>query len=286
MTDEIVNVLVVRFSLVLNEDWLRKVYGAPSNREAWLKYRLNIFNQTLRPSIIAQTKKPSAVYLLLDSQDENFYLENCSDLEGIFIPVFSRAGVHYAQVGVLIKETARRNVAVSRGDSDDILSFDYFAEINRVISRHKQGKSLLRVVACSGYRTNGVRIQEVYSEVSPFLTLFFDCYEGENIYAFNHGRIREMSYVKNREARWIQFIHGSNISNRFIETSNSKQDLEHKIVFNPESSVFLGTRLRWLIPARYPTFVIPAEKSSWSMLHKVFADSCSLLTKFHGGRVP
>lgn len=284
MMDEIVNVLVVRFSLILKEDWLRKAYGDASNRETWLKYRMNIFNRTLRPSIIAQTKKPGAVYLLLDAQDEDFYLENCADLEGVFIPVFSRGGDHFSQVGALIKALASTNVAVSRGDSDDLLAFDYFVEINRSISRHRQGESLLRVVACSGYRTNGVGIQEIYSEVSPFLTLFFDCYNGENVYGMNHRSIVEMAHVKNREARWIQYIHGSNLSNRFIETRNSKQDFEYKIVFNPESSAFLGTRLRWLIPARYPTFVIPTEKSSWSMLHKFFADVCSVWTKFHEGR--
>lgn len=285
MIDKIVNVVVVRFSLVLNEDWLKKVYGDPSNRVSWLKYRLDIFNRTLRPSIIAQTWQVRAVYLLLDEQDEDFYYENCADLEGVFVPIFSRHGDHFARVGENVKAIASTNVAVSRVDSDDILSFDYISEINRVISLHRLGKDLLRVVACSGYRTDGVRIQEVYSKVSPFITLFFSSYDGENVYAFNHSRIREMAHVKNRDARWIQLIHCSNISNRFIETRNSKNDFEYKIVINPESSVFLGTKLRLLIPACYPSFSIPTDKFIWSLPHKIFAGACSLMMKFCGGVV-
>lgn len=217
MKDQINNYVVVRFSLKISKDWQRKAYGDESNRDMWLKYRFDILNKTLAPSLRAQQVKPKAVFIIMDSSDREAYTNYCLDKD-IVTPIFSENNNHFLQIDNYIKNESEVNVAVSRIDSDDIISKFYFESINNTIEKAiDQKDKFTYVIACMGARSDGKLLQRMYYSCAPFLTEFSTNFNKVSIYSFNHETVLERPHVTNHDYLWIQYLHGGNIANAFFD---------------------------------------------------------------------
>ncbi|APZ55191.1 glycosyltransferase [Salipiger abyssi] len=227
---QINNFLVIRFSLRLKEEWLRKAYGDEENRYGWLEMRGRIFKETLYRSLLEQSVRPKRVFLLLDVRDEEFYHACLNDLDEMIEPIFSKNWNHYEQVADRISASGLTNIAVSRCDSDDLVATDYFEKVNAAIrTATEKGESFEYVVATRGFISDGVNIQETYYSCSPFLTIFEKEWNGANVYGIGHENVVKHSHIAVSDARWMQYIHGTNIANSFSAVDADREAFEAAI---------------------------------------------------------
>lgn len=229
-----------------------KAYGREENRIIWLRYRLDVFNKTIRVSLERQIVKPKAVYVFFDEGDREFW-KNEVELSSIFVPVFS-INNHLDIVEKLVSESYAGNVAFSRIDSDDLISDDYFEEINRSITEAVDaGLECRCVVVPRGYRTDGSRIQDWYANSSPFLTEFMPDLRRVRLLRMSHRKVLDEQRVINNEARFMQLIH-KNIINRFSPQNLTRNEYECRISQHESGELMLGTRIVRLMPSRYQRF--------------------------------
>ncbi|MGR3458068.1 MAG: glycosyltransferase [Pseudooceanicola nanhaiensis] len=222
--------MVVRFSLRLKEDWLRAAYGQEENRLSWLKSRGEIFKDTMYRSMVRQTYAPHKLFLLMDEGDADFFETSFKGLSDIVEPVFSQRWNHYEQVARKIHSYGKTNVAVSRGDSDDLVADNYFERVNGAIhSSVEKGIEFNYIVATRGFVSDGTQIQEIYYSCSPFLTLFRKRWDGANIYAINHEDVRSHPHVAVSDAAWLQYVHGTNIANRLFQSNAGRDEFDAAI---------------------------------------------------------
>ena len=220
------NSVVIRFSLRI-EAWAKQAYGEEANRQAWFAYRARIFNEGLLTCLERQTEPGAVAYLLMDDSDRSQY-ETHIRKSGLLRPIF--AGTSHPASGLVaedILKSGAQDVAISRIDSDDLVSVFYIEAINRAIrSAIARDQGFDYVIAPHGYRTDMRRIEDFHHERSPFLTLFTPVYDGRNVYALNHWDVLAQPHILCDEARWVQIIHDSNLANTFTPTSNARSIAE------------------------------------------------------------
>ncbi len=226
--NNIKNVVVVRFSLRVPA-WRKKIFFNDKNRDAWFKFRSELYKQTLGLSIKSQTKQADRVYLLMDENDGDLYAKYLED--SYISPIFSKDSNHNWQVGEdLVRSGLCENIAMSRIDSDDIIARDYFEKINTQISELvNQGQTVEYLVACTGYRSDFSQAQPIHYIGGPFITLYKQKYSYETVYGFEHKSLLQKTYIQNYDAEWMQVIHGTNVVNGFAKPTGhtlSKEEIK------------------------------------------------------------
>jgi hypothetical protein len=217
------NIVVVRFSLRFKDhpDWCRRAYGDEKNREAWFAFRSGLFKKGLFRCLITQSVRPAKVFLLLDQTDDLLY-EKYLGLGHPIVPIFSGDIHHSVQVKDSLMRNEHTDLAISRIDSDDMISAEYFSELNRCISEATDnGISFDYIVASSGFRTDFKHIQREFNPCGPFLTFFRKEYNRETPFGFDHRAVIEKKHIQCASAEWMIVVHGSNIVNRFKPPSTS-----------------------------------------------------------------
>lgn len=126
------NILVTRFSLRVSKAWEDKAYMGRSRSE-WLRSRFNIFNNTLVSSVKHQTVLPTHFVLLLDPGDMEIF-EECCSRDIAIEPLYANLHNYTQMLADRIKSLGLKDIAVSRIDSDDLISKDYFCEVNAAIN--------------------------------------------------------------------------------------------------------------------------------------------------------
>jgi hypothetical protein len=232
---DIKNIVVVRFSLRLNEEWQKKAYGDEGNRSRWFNYRMILFNDFLAKSLRSQRVKSLVNFVLMDQVDQENYQKYENDFSDIVTPIFSKNHNHYCQVSEEIKRLGFQNIALSRIDSDDAVADDYFYELNKTInSSLENGLMFSYVVATRGYRAGSNMYQELFYNCSPFLTRYVKSFNGENIYELNHEHVVQHQHIQCSSARWIQVIHDKNIGNNFIDSRFDEKSFLEEVDSNPK----------------------------------------------------
>jgi len=231
---DIVNIVVIRFSLKLNSDWSFKAYGDETNRENWFKFRSDIFNNTLGQCLKNQTKLPDKVYLLMDESDQSYYLKYLNSDQ--YHPIFSVNSDHFVQVEQdMIACGYNSNIAIYRIDSDDLISCQYIYDINaRIEIAIKDGLGFDFIVNVMGYRSDLSKIQSIYYNCSPFLVLFEKMYSKRNVYGFNHENVIDLPHIQNLTPGWIQLIHSCNVSNNFSSNVLDSDSFKIRMKENPK----------------------------------------------------
>jgi hypothetical protein len=249
---KLINIVVVRFSVRLKPEVCASVYGSEKNRDKWLAYRFDLFNKTIKKSLQRQTVMPEKVYLLMDDSDRNFY-ESEIHLDPLFTPIFAK-GNHLALVEKDLSEKYKKNIAVSRIDSDDLISDNYFEAVNAsIIKACKSNFDLKCVIVCRGFRTNGKKIQDLYFNCSPFLTEYLPNFKQLRLLRMNHRKAIEEKFVLNNEARFMQFLH-YNLANRFAYDNLTYEEYERRISGHLGGELAIGTKIIQLLPRKYPEF--------------------------------
>lgn len=244
------NFVVVRFSLKLNPDWQRLAYGGEENRPAWFSYRAGLTMNVLLKCLASQTVRPACVFLLMDQDDRPLFQEYFKGHADMLVPVFSNGKDHFQQVANEISSRASGPVAISRIDSDDAVADTYFEKVNYCIENAlEKGAPFTHVIATRGYRVSGGKVQEVFYNCSPFLTRYAERYSGQNVYDMNHELVLQQQHIICSDATWMQLIHGTNVSNKFIQSNKTNEEFLELIASNPK---LIGDTPRPLIEA-YPS---------------------------------
>ena len=228
------NVVIVRFSMKLSDDWQSKAYGESGSRESWFRYRCNLFSLTLLNSLRSQTIKPHYCVVLMDP-DDRFLYDSFFPKDKLIMPIFTKRFDNLHEQDPLVNIP---HLAVSRVDSDDILSNNYFEEVNKsIIDSIADNIPFKFVVACSGYRSNLREFQNIYYNCSPFLTVYEGKKLSTNIYLISHEDVLNLPHIQNHTARWIQILHDTNISNAFIDSELGINEFQNAVLLNPKLRV-------------------------------------------------
>lgn len=209
------NILVTRFSLRVSKAWEDKAYMGRSRSE-WLRSRFNIFNNTLVSSVKHQTVLPTHFILLLDPGDMGIF-EECCSRDIAIEPLYANLHNYTQMLADRIKSLGLKDIAVSRIDSDDLISKDYFREVNAAINSSRLDDNFF-LVSTRGYRATSKKVQSIFYNCSPFLTSYTynPSLDNFGVYSFKHKAVIERTHDVMDIPAWIQYIHGTNIANSMI----------------------------------------------------------------------
>jgi hypothetical protein len=224
-----VNVYItIRFSLRF-ERYMKVAFGEEARRADWFAMRAQLFKASIVACMEQQTVPPRAVFVLMDTEDQDLWHQHL-DLPAPYVPLFVSGSGASAAVAARITADRAKNVVLSRLDSDDAISARYLEKTTELARElWRQGKSKAYMVACDGYVTNLDKIQQIYYNCSPFISLYARRYNGENIYDVEHQNILERDPYMLRNATWMQIVHGSNIANRTYTKSRYEPDDARKM---------------------------------------------------------
>jgi len=215
------NVAIVRFSLRVKKAWESKAFEDESRREAWFEMRAKIFKSTLHLSLVHQVTPPVAVFIMMDKLDKNLYDKYLNLQESFYVPIYSDGFDGFDQVRAKIFDLNIRDLAISRIDSDDYISVEYFSKLNDLILLNvHSGVHFKYIIAARGYRTDLKKIYHIFYNYGPFATIYLPIYGGENIYETTHAKIIRQPCLICADPMWIQLIHGTNVNNRLYETTS------------------------------------------------------------------
>lgn len=250
---------VIRFSLRY-ESYMRVAFGEEAQRAAWFAMRARLFKSSIVESIQRQTVAPRRVFVLMDVGDQDLWHEHL-DLPAPFVPLFVPATNAFDEVARRISADRTKNVVLARLDSDDAISVRYFEKIvGHARNLWRQGISKGYMVVPNGYFTDLQKIQKIYYNCSPFISLYLGRYNGENIFDGDHTRILERHPRMVEDASWMQIIHGSNVDNRIYKESKFAPDDERRMELGALKAVTSG----W--PTGFPPQLLGearAVRESW-----------------------
>lgn len=217
---DIYNQIIIRFSLRVN-DWQLKVAGSLSeeSREKWFEYRVAIFKLTVITSLISQVKRPDQVILLFDNSDrllwKNFFLPLLKDISFSIVPIFKGWDFSKDLIELSNYVPAKfTHINSIRMDSDDLLAKSFISEINDALT---SSDFLRYLVFPSGIRFDKSKWQRLDYCDNPFLTYCVQKGNFHNILSINHEKVRDYPHLilNNNKLMWAQYVHGSNVSNKF-----------------------------------------------------------------------
>ncbi|GAA1426465.1 hypothetical protein GCM10009616_01060 [Microlunatus lacustris] len=247
--------VVIRFS-VRFQDWTRRAYGQEDARSEWFAMRARLFRASVVASLERQTVAPRRVFVLMDVDDVALWHQHL-DLPAPYVPVFVRAEDVDQEISARLAADDTKNIVISRLDSDDAISRRYFEKITDTARNFwRLGITKAYMVAPNGHFTDLRRIQRVYFNCSPFISLYVHRYHGENIFDLEHLRILERHPVMVESVEWMQIIHGTNIGNRLYKKSRFEPDDERKMELGDMEEVGKG----W--PQGFPPGLAATAKSA------------------------
>lgn len=111
------------------------------NRDKWFAYRIRLFNSLARKCLETQSVMPIKIFLLFDKNDvglvEKYLDVDSSIYESIYVDTISDCGAEHIY-NWLESEDILDNIAITRIDSDDLISTNFLAESNKQYVQHKK----------------------------------------------------------------------------------------------------------------------------------------------------
>jgi hypothetical protein len=213
------HVLVTRFS-IRRQGWTDKISGHSEERRArWFAWRSALFKRTLYRSLLGQSHQDFRLFVLMDEGDEPLWEQHLAIADPRLTPIFEAdPRLNLAGTREQLHRLASPGLLISRVDSDDLLAADYLLRINasaELLEKNGVGRGL--ILSPLGYVTDGAYVQRLYYPSAPFISLYCRAYNRENIYGFDHTKVLQIGVpcLLNPAAAWMQFLHGTNLVNRF-----------------------------------------------------------------------
>ena len=238
------NIAVVRFSVKIAKYYDEIGVSKFPSREEWFADRFELFSKTLYRCLEYQTVQPNRVYILIDDSDQQLYSKYFCDVDSTvyksvcvdsYVMGKHRDGViNYAQIihQDLVDSGISQNVAMSRIDSDDYISYNYFEEINQAIEQNNPDV----VYVSSGWLTDFETMVESVGEVdSAFMTAYIADITAQppvDVYSRPHvswHRDPEYRTVATDKCKWIQYIHDTNIYNHIAFQQGTQKPVDKKL---------------------------------------------------------
>ena len=129
---------------------------------------------------------------------------------------------------------------LSRVDSDDLIANDYYKSIKSVIIEANIDKPKF-IVCTNGFRTDLKYIQKTPYKKSPFICSFYpEGYLANSLEQIStgssHDEIPDEFCIFTDRTSWVQIVHGTNLSNRFLFRAMKRvtPDVWPSNVYHPE----------------------------------------------------
>ena len=189
------------------------------SREAWFAYRARIFNAGLLACARAQSVRPAGLILLMDTADRPLF-ERYIEPDDLIRPVYDNHERARYTASDVMKDGAKGTVHVTRVDSDDLISTNFIAAIERALDGHPSQDGMSFGVTTKGYRSDLRFIQSFEFKAAPFITTRFDRAEDHALLrpVGNHKRVLDRAPALCSEGCWMQLLHGSNVANTFLHS--------------------------------------------------------------------
>lgn len=200
-------VTIIKFSLIYSSN------NDIANRESWFAFRANLFEKTLLKSILDNSVHPNLIMLGFDVNDSKLVEKYIQPLlhhtELKFIEIYSdNSNFGKAVTSKLLKRYKDQPLLLTRIDSDDIISKDYYQVF--LDYAYKINENQKYIVAADGLRTNLKIIMSVYDENPPFLALMVRNYNGEYLNVTHSEIHKKKPTIIRKRFLWIQLVHGTN----------------------------------------------------------------------------
>jgi len=221
--------LFTRFNLVFvkneNKPWAERVVDQGNlNRfsKIWWTERFRLFNKYCLPSVNSQTTKDFEWIIFVHKDSEQGYLDrlaNHATLMKTDFPDFEAAPVY-------MKEGCKGYdfVITTNLDNDDAVSPSFLEEVRKEFRGEMEYLNVTEGFNLCDYPDNNVYVgKQKFS--NPYRSLVEPVSDSmKSVYHITHGDSAKIAPVRQigQNARWLQIIHGNNLSNRFKAYSNDK----------------------------------------------------------------
>lgn len=228
--------LVTRFNVLFRrteqKDWAEHVEHKSfrvRNNDMWLEKRLELFELYCLPSVRGQTNKNFQWVILMSEDTPPRFVNHISARlpDDSYIVSGSGEMLDYTiakKAMELLTPESTEWVASTSLDSDDALSKDFIATVQKHIRPEKMYINLLRGVTAAHHKGFQYIGEREGRGVNHFRTLVEPRARINSVYMVSHGESHLDAPVENvtSEARWLEVIHGDNCSNRFKKKRHDK----------------------------------------------------------------
>jgi len=209
-------------------------WNVSNNDLAWLEQRVELFEQFCLPTVQAQTFKEFEWLIVADCGTPSYIKTKLEAYPATilyyqFEPIKLNQGrrnrhrrargleVSIAQpVREYLKPVITDKIITSRLDSDDAISIDHLAKINRAAHNTHNQRYWINLVR--GLKYNRGNVYPKNSLTSPFISFVEPQGELLTAYQCSHGAAGNTPYkiIQIREGKptWLQVIHGGNLVNK------------------------------------------------------------------------
>lgn len=219
--------ILTRFNIRL---WTKDKKGNPTQTEAWLKKRFDLFEQFCLPSIANQSVKDFKWIVLFDSETPEAYRKKIDEYarkceqftphyvaptEGrYFVRIFQRIILNDIKLGDWVITTYL--------DNDDALRYDYVEEVKRLVGQVRNHTFISFKYGIQYFTELNIATRVLYKN-NHFLSLV-EKYE-ENVHlrtVMGYGSHIHVGHYKGTEAlfietpeneKWIELVHDTNMDN-------------------------------------------------------------------------
>ena len=215
-------ILLTRFSVRIEKFMNRVGIFNEDIRSKWLEHRINIFKSITLPSLISQSHRPDRWFLLCSEGDKKTITHHIKELEDWIVPLFlndSKSPGRQADDYINHYLETEESAIISRIDSDDALTTDYYERILNTVTSKSVTANELVLMNRYGARWDGHNIQDIDFPNNPFVTIYFKDWRKRKISPLmNHVDILNHNHCfvdTNNTPSWLQVVHGANAANQF-----------------------------------------------------------------------
>lgn len=235
--------LITKFNVPLintvQKTWARPVLEKSQKScldPVWLEKRVELFETYCKPSVLGQTNQDFEWLILIHTDTPDLGI-----FEGKPKIVRTDRPDYLVSANVVRWMSTSEYVISTSLDSDDALSKNYVAEVQKHFRGRREFINLVKGVVVAhhrGFQYIGDRRARGTNHFRSFVEHRGDI---QSVYAVSHGdscKIAAVQHVKDTTARWLEVIHGGNCSNRFKKNKNDKtrplEELAEEFSLDPQ----------------------------------------------------
>ena len=242
------NVIIIRFSLIDRNSWLNKLSYDEINH--WLSFRISLFKKFTLPSIKSNNIDNYKIILLIEN-DHMFAFDFILGEENI---VILKTNYENFIIDIIDYLTMNINgsVIVSRIDSDDYVSNNYFYNLNSSVEKNKFKECFYIVKSGCITDLNFMTLLDSYAP--PFISVYSSDKKTavKKLFSIPHTEVLDYDHAFVKESYWIQLVHGSNVANHLLKKSLIS-DLKYYVkylrgIITLKKVSFVGYRIKFYGP--------------------------------------
>jgi hypothetical protein len=204
-TDGLSHVLLTRFNARLDDQ-------TPPPPEAWLRSRLELFDQYALPSVAQQDVPPDSWLIFCDSGSPAWFYEEFPDRLPVWAePVWLDGPFSTDKAAAAV--AARMStpwVITTRMDNDDCIARDYLGSVRAAFASSREFINFT-----VGLQSAGGRLYQRLDPSNAFVSLVEPTVGLTTVFIDRHDRVANHGHLRQVKTppMWIQIVHGENLAN-------------------------------------------------------------------------